>query len=206
MRHKSASGSVIKHLFNLFYIFPHICTMPHSSTNMTGSNSPSSSSIPPGIRPPRKGPTKYPKIKFDRLDTEKAAVITSLSRESDVTVAPSLSATITSVANVTEISEKATQEQSEQEKPKKKTDCMSIILQKDGLDIPLASATPVSTDLRTQSSKGHVLSNLLKFKGIGRQEKVRSLSVNGLQAADKIVMSGPCMHAKLYHKKNPSSK
>ena len=173
--------------------------MLHSSTNKTGSNSPSSSSIPPGIRPPRKGPIKYPKIKFDRLDTEKAAVITSLSRDSDVTLAPSLSATITTVASVTEISEKATQEQSEQEKPKKKTDRMSIFLQKDGLNIPLAATTPVSTDLRRQSSKADVLSNLLKLKGIGRQKKVRSLSVNGLQAADKIVMSGPCMHAKLYH-------
>lgn len=88
----------------------------NTPTNKTGSNSPSPSSIPPGTRPHRKGPTKYPKIELDRLDTEKAAVITSLSGKSDVTLAPSLSATITAGATVIDISEKGTQEQSEQQK------------------------------------------------------------------------------------------
>ncbi|KAG9066852.1 hypothetical protein KI688_012764 [Linnemannia hyalina] len=86
----------------------------NTPTNKTGSNSPSPSSIPLGTRPHRKGPTKYPKIELDRLDIEKAAVITSLSGKSDVTLAPSLSATITTGATVTDISEKGTQEQSEQ--------------------------------------------------------------------------------------------
>ncbi|KAF8925697.1 hypothetical protein BGZ47_003121 [Haplosporangium gracile] len=143
----------------------------NTPSNKPGSNSPSPSSIPPGTRPYRKGPTKYPKIHLDRLDTEKATVITSLSGKSDITLAPSLSATITSGSAVTNISEKGTQEQSEQEKRKKETDRMFIFLQKDGLDVPLFVNTTASTDLRRQSSKAGVLGNLLKLQGIARLEK-----------------------------------
>lgn len=140
----------------------------NTPTNKTAFNSPSSSSIPPGTRPHRKGPTKYPKIELDRLDTEKAVVIGSLAGTSDATLAPSLSATITAGTIVTDNLEKGIEEQSGQLKTR-------------------------------QSSKATVLSNLLKFQGIARLEKVRFLSVNGLQSANKIVMSGPCMHAKVYH-------
>lgn len=136
----------------------------NTPTNKAGSSSPSPSSIPPGTRPHRKGPTKYPKTELDRLDTEKAGVITSLLGTSDVTLAPSLSASITTGAIVTDNLERATQGRSEKEKT-------------------------------GQSSKAGVLSNLLKLQGIARLEKVRFFSVYGLQAANKIVMFGPCMHA-----------
>ena len=130
----------------------------NTPTSKTGSNSPSSSSIPPGTRPHRKGPRKYPNIELDRLDTEKTSVITSLSGTSDVTLAPSLSATITTGTIVADNLEKGTEEQSEQLKSR-------------------------------QSSKAGVLRNVLKLQGIARLEKVRFLSVYGIQTANKIVMS-----------------
>ncbi|KAG0375364.1 hypothetical protein BGX24_009209 [Mortierella sp. AD032] len=104
-------------------------------TNKIASNSPLSSSIPPGTRPHRKGPTKYPKIELDRLDTEKAAVITSLSGKSDVSLAPSLSATITTGATVTDILDQGTQEQSEQQKTRQssKAGMLSNLLKLQGI-------------------------------------------------------------------------
>ncbi|KAF9144996.1 hypothetical protein BG015_012047 [Linnemannia schmuckeri] len=133
----------------------------NTPTTKIGSNSSSSSSTPPGTPPHRKGVTKYPKVELERVDPEKAAVITSISGESDITLAPPT--TTTTTATATEIS-KDTQQQ-EKEKPKKKTG------RKDGLDLPLPATTPVSTDLRRQPSKAGVLSNLLKLQGIGRQQK-----------------------------------
>lgn len=143
-----------------------IIGVENTPTNKKEFNSPSPSSIPPGTRPHRKGPTKYLKIELDRLDTENAGVITSPLGTSGVTLAPSLSATITTGAIVTHNLEKAIQEQSEKQKTR-------------------------------QSSKAGVLSNLLKLQGIARLEKVCFFSVYGLQAANKIVMFRPCMHAKV---------
>lgn len=138
-------------------------------TTKIGSNSSSSSSTPPGTPPHRKGVTKYPKVDIERLNPEKAAAITLMAGESDITLAPP---TTMAAATVTEISEKDTHQQ-EQEKPKKKTGRVSIFLQKDGLDSLLPSTTALSTDSRRQPSKAGVLSNLLKLQGIGRQQKVR---------------------------------
>ncbi|KAF9549118.1 hypothetical protein EC957_004757 [Mortierella hygrophila] len=139
----------------------------NTPTTKTGSSS-SSSSTPPGTPPHRKVVTKYLKVETERLDSEKAAAITLMAGESDITLAPP--PTTTTAAPMTEILEKDTQQQ-EQEKPKKKTGRMSIFSQKDGLDLPLPSTTPLSTDLRRQPSKAGVLSNLLKLQGIGRQQK-----------------------------------
>ncbi|KAF9127996.1 hypothetical protein BGW39_005442 [Mortierella sp. 14UC] len=132
----------------------------------TGSNSSSSSSTPPGTPPHQKGLAKYPKVELNRLDSEKTAAITSLSGESDITLAPPLNTS--NGTAITDISEK---EQPEQEKTKKKPGRLSIFLQKDGLDLPLPTTTPMSTDLRRQPSKAGVLSNLLKLQGISRQQK-----------------------------------
>jgi hypothetical protein len=140
----------------------------NTPTTKTGSNSSSSPSTPPGTPPRRKGVTKYPKTESERLGLEKAAAITSMLGESDITLAPP---TITT-ATVSDISEKDTL-QAEQEMPKKKTGRVSIFLQKDRFDLPMPATTSVSTDLRRQPSKAGVLSNLLKLQGIGRQQKVR---------------------------------
>ncbi|KAG0372252.1 hypothetical protein BGX24_000493, partial [Mortierella sp. AD032] len=143
----------------------------NTPTTKIGSNSSSSSSTPPGTPPHRKGLTKFPKVESDRLDPEKAAAITSLSGESDITLAlpPTTITTTTGGATVTEITGKDTQ--SEQEKSKKKTGRVSIFFRKDGIDSPMPATTSVSTDLRRQPSKAGVLSNLLKLQGIGRQQK-----------------------------------
>ncbi|KAG0081422.1 hypothetical protein BGZ90_008408 [Linnemannia elongata] len=139
----------------------------NTPSTKAGSNSSSSSSTPPGTPPHRKGVTKYPKVEVERLDPEKAAAITLMAGESNITLAPP---TTTTAATVPEISEKDTQHQQEKSK-KKKTGRMSIFFQKDGLDLPLPSTTPLPTDSRIQPSKAGVLSNLLKLQGIGRQQK-----------------------------------
>ncbi|KAF9923409.1 hypothetical protein FBU30_006543 [Linnemannia zychae] len=144
----------------------------NTPVKMTGSNSSSLSSTPPGTPPHRKGITKYPKIDVDHLKSETKRTITALTGESDITLAPPTSNTTISTA--TEFSEKVTQQELEQEKLKKKVEDTTIQMQENESILPVTDIMPISTDLRRQPSKSGVLSNLLKLQANGRHTKHRT--------------------------------